>query len=83
MVNDALAEEIGINGFEDVSEGVVARDAVGQRDPFAEPVEAEFAELLHEFVGFHAAEDAGVGDEDDFSEVVEGVAAVAGSLIIS
>jgi hypothetical protein len=34
-------------------------------------------ELLHEFVGFHAAEDAGVGDEEDFAEVVEGVAAIA------
>jgi hypothetical protein len=27
------------------------------------------------FVGLHAAEDAGEGDEDDFAEVVEGVAA--------
>jgi hypothetical protein len=77
MVDDALAEEFWIDGFEDAGEGVVARDAVGQRDPFAEPFETDFAELLHEFVGFHAAEDAGVGDEEDFAEVVEGVAATA------
>jgi len=50
---------------------------LGESDPFAEPNEPDFAELLHEFVGLHAAEDAGVGDEEDFAEVVEGVAAVA------
>lgn len=77
MVDDALAEEFGIDGFKDAGEGVVAWDAVGEGDPFAEPFEPDFAELLHEFVGFDAAEDAGVGDEDDFAEVVEVVAAVA------
>jgi hypothetical protein len=55
MVDDALAEEIGNDGFEDACEGVVTRDAVGQRDRLEEPVEANFAELLHEFVGFYAA----------------------------
>ena len=77
MVDDALAEEFGIDGFEDAGEGVVARDAVGEGDPLAEPFEPDFSELLHQLVGFHAAEDAGEGDEDDFAEVVEGVAAGA------
>lgn len=77
MVDDALVEELGIDGFEDEGEGIVARNAVGECDPFAESFEADFAELLHEFVGLHAAEEAGVGDEDDFTEVVDGVAAAA------
>ena len=80
MVDSALAENIGIVGFKNTCEGVVARHAVGKGDPFVEPFEPDFVELLHEVVGFHATQDASEGDEDDFAEVVESVAAGAGGL---
>ena len=61
MMDDALAEEFWTDGFEDAGERVVAGDAFGEGDSIAEPCEPDFAELLHELVGFHAAENTRVG----------------------
>ena len=47
------------------------------RDSCASCLRRAFAELLHEFVGSHAAEHGGEGDEEDLAEMVEGVATVA------
>ena len=74
---DAGGEGGGLDGLEDAGEGVGAGDAVGQREPFAQPFFLQLAELFHEFVGSHAAEHGGEGDEEDLAEMVAGVAAVA------
>jgi hypothetical protein len=68
------------DGLEDAREGVLAWNAVGELEPLAQPVFAQFGESLHVFVGSHAAEHGGEGDEEDFAEMVAGVAAVAGIL---
>ena len=71
---DAGGEGGGLDGLEDAGEGVGAGDAVGQREPFAQPFFLQLAELFHEFVGSHAAEHGGEGDEEDLAEMVAGVA---------
>src|SRR5690606_29988455 len=68
---DALGEGGRLDGLENPGEGVGTRDAVGQLEPFAQPVLVEFAELLHEFVGTRPAEDGGEGHEKDLTEMVQ------------
>ena len=77
MFGDASGERSGLDGLEDAREGVGAGDAVGQLEPLAKPVLAQFAKLFHEFVGSHPAKHAGKRDEEDFTEMVKSVPTVA------
>ena len=78
MFGDTGGEGGRGGGLENAGDGVGARGAVGELEPFAQPGLAQFGELLHEFVGSHATEDGGEGDEEDLAEMMEGVASVAG-----
>jgi len=80
MLGDAGGKCARLDGLEDAREGVVARDAVGELEPLAQPAFAQLGESLHEYVGSHPAEHGGKGDEEDLAEMVAGVAAVAGVL---
>jgi len=69
-----LAEENGVETFENSREGVIRWNSIGQREPFFKPLAPDLAELFHQFIRFHSAYDAGKSHEDDLTEMMKCVA---------
>jgi hypothetical protein len=77
MRGDALGECGGLDGLKDPGKGVGARGAVGQPDPFAQPVFRAARRIPPSARMISRRRNRRKGDEEDFPEVMAGVAAVA------
>jgi len=77
VIDEAVAEGLGIECGEDPAEGIVAGGAVGQLEPLSQPLLALLGEAFEVLEVVHPADHGSQRDEQHLAEVVPLGAAVA------
>ena len=70
VLGQAAVEEIGFDDGEDVREGLGAGNAVGHFDPFAQPVDLQFAEVFNVGKAVDPAKHCADGHEEHLAEMM-------------